>query len=123
MGAEYSAEEIRKILLEQLYIYTADELCKKWRISRYRLRKWKQAFNYQYFIGSVRDMLIVAIHSGATKINEIRDILDYLNHCLYSDAEIVEMLEELQAQGIAVDNNGQWLYNKAYSKDDTSFIF
>jgi transposase-like protein len=119
----YSNEEIRKILLEHLYIYTADELCQKWGITKYQLRKWKQAFRYTYFIGTVRDMLVVAIHSGATSVKDIQNMLDYLNHCLYSEAEIVEMLEQLQTQGIAINENGLWLYNQDYSNNDASFIF
>jgi hypothetical protein len=119
----YSTEEIRKILLEHRYIYTADELCEKWSITKYQLRKWKQTFHYTYFIGTVRDMLVVAVHSGATSIKDMQNMLDYLNHCLYSEVEIVEMLKELQAQNIAINENGLWLYNQAYSKDDASFIF
>jgi hypothetical protein len=123
VNSTYSTEEIRKILLEHLYVYTADELCKKWSITKYQLCKWKQSFHYAYFIVTVRDMLVVAIHSGATSIKDMQNMLDYLNHCLYSESEIVEMLEQLQTQGIAIHENGQWLYNKAYSKNDDSFIF
>lgn len=123
MNSTYSIEEIRKILLEHRYIYTADELCEKWGITKHQLRKWKQEFRYTYFIGTVRDMLVVAVHSGATTIKDIQNMLDYLNHCLYSEAEIIEMLEELQIQGIAINENGLWIYNQAHSKNDTSFIF
>ncbi len=123
MSASYSDEEIRKILLEHRYFYTIDELCRKWSITTYQLRKWKKAFQYTCFIGEVRDMAVVALHSGANEICGIGDFLDYLNHCRYTEAEIVEMLEELKAQGIAIQVNGAWLYDQSYSKDDTSFIF
>ena len=78
---------------------------------------------YTYFIGEVGDMAVVALHSGANEISDIRDFLDYLNQCRYSEAEIVVMLEELPAQGLAIHENGAWLYDKSYSIDDTSFIF
>ena len=119
----YSVEEIRKILLEHRYFYTADEVCKKWGITKYRLRQWKKECSYAYFIGEVRDMMIVALHNGAATLPDIQSVLDYLDHCLYTEIEILEIIKKLEAQGLAVYENGRWLYNKAYSKNDTRFIF
>jgi hypothetical protein len=61
---EYSREERRKILLENRYLHTEDQLCEKWGISKYQLRKWKKEFNYYYFIGSLRDMAVVALYKA-----------------------------------------------------------
>jgi hypothetical protein len=83
----------------------------------------ERAFQYTYFIGEVRDMAVVALHSGANEICDIRDFPDYLYHCRYSEAEIVGRLAELPAQGLAIPVNGAWLYDESYSKDDPSFIF
>jgi transposase-like protein len=121
--SEYTHEERRKILLEHRYLYTADKLCAKWGISKSQLRKWKKEFNYNYFIGSLRDMTIVALHNGAHIIPAIFDYLDALDHARYTEKEILELLKGLQAEGIAKTKDGEWFYDKSYSNDDASFIF
>jgi hypothetical protein len=115
MSTYYSDAEIRKILLEHRYFYTIDELCRKWSLTKYQLRIWKRAFQYTCFIGEVRDLAVVALHSGANEICNTRDFPDYLNHCFYSQTEIVEGLAQLSAQGLAIPVNGVWLYDKSYS--------
>src|SRR5205807_10667098 len=98
---EYTYEEKRKILLEHRYLYTADKLFAKWGISKSQLSKWKEEFNYSYFIGSLRDMAIVALHNGAHTIPAIIDYLDGLNHARYTEKEVLELLKGLEAEGIA----------------------
>jgi hypothetical protein len=120
---KYTPDERRKILLEQRYISTAAELCAKWNVSMYRLNTWKKEFNYRYFIGTLRDMTIVAVHGGARTIPTIIDCLDYLNHARYTEPETLELLRGLQAEGIAKETNGEWFYDKTHSNDDRSFIF
>jgi hypothetical protein len=119
----YSVEEIRKILLEHRYFYTAVEVCKKWEITNYRLRQWKKVYSYAYRTIGVREMTVVALHNGATTIPDIRSVLDYLDHGLYTDREILKIVKQLETQGLVHDENGRWLYNKMYSKNDTGFIF
>ncbi len=120
---EYTEEEKRRILLEARYLYTEAELCQKWNLTRYRVKQWKKAANYAYLIGTVREMVIVALHNGANSIPAIIGTVDYLNHAVYTEAEIETLLNGLREEGIAQEQAGVWSYNRAYSKDDTSFIF
>ncbi|MDQ3817225.1 MAG: hypothetical protein M3247_08260 [Thermoproteota archaeon] len=120
---DYTHEEKRKILLEHRYFYTIDKLCAKWGISKSQLSKWKKEFNYNYFIGGLRDMTVVALHNGAHTIPAIIDYLDALNHARYTEKEVLELLKGLEAEGIAKKKDGEWFYDKSYSKNDASFIF
>ncbi|MCQ3930642.1 MAG: hypothetical protein DPW16_09285 [Chloroflexi bacterium] len=119
----YTEEEKRRILLELRYFYTEAELCQKWNLTRYRVKQWKKAANYVYLIGTLREMVIVALHNEASSIPAIISHLDYLNHAVYTEAEIEPILNGLRAEGIAQEQAGVWSYNRAYSKDNTSFIF
>ncbi|GIK65635.1 MAG: hypothetical protein BroJett018_34290 [Chloroflexota bacterium] len=119
----YTEEEKRRILLELRYFYTEAELCQKWNLTRYRVKQWKKATNYAYLIGTLREMVIVALRNGASSIAAIIGYVDYLNHAVYTEAEIEPILHGLREEGIAQEQAGVWSYNRAYSKDDTSFIF
>jgi hypothetical protein len=121
--ADYSHEERRKILLENRYLYTEDQLCEKWGISKYQLKKWKKEFDYYYFIGSLRDMAVVALYNGSHSIPAIINHLDALNHARYTEDEVLELLEGLKAEGIAKEKDGKWFYDKSHSKNGASFIF
>jgi hypothetical protein len=121
--AEYSHEEKRKILLENRYVLTENQLCEKWGISKYQLKKWKKEFDYYYFIGSLRDMALVALYNGSHTIPAIIYHLDALNHARYTEDEVLELLEGLKAEGIAKEKGGEWFYDKSHSKDGASFIF
>lgn len=119
----FTDEEKRRILLELRYFYTEAELCRKWKLTRYQVKQWKKAANYAYLIGTLREMVIVALHNGASSIAAIIGYVDYLNHAVYTEAEIEPILNGLRAEGIAQEQAGVWSYNRGYSKDDTSFIF
>lgn len=119
----YTARDKRRILLEARYIYTEDLLCKKWSLSRYQLRKMKQEANYTYFQPTLSEMVIVALRHGGDTVSKIISYLDYLDHTIYTDIEIIEVLKELVAEGIAQEQDGMWRYNLSYSQEDTSFIF
>ena len=121
--AEFSDSEKRKILLEHKYLYTKDQLCEKWGISSDQLKKWKKEFNYPYFIGSLRDMAVVALYSGSHTIQAIINHLDALDHGRQTDEEVLELLEGLQAEGIAKEKDGKWFYDKSHSTDTANFIF
>ena len=79
-------------------------------------KKWE-------WIGQPLDMLIAALHNGTNKIPNIISYLDYLNHVVYTEKEIEEALNKLRGEGIAKEENGLWLYDLSYSKNDSSFIF
>jgi len=120
---EYSHEEKRKILLENRYLFTEDQLCEKWGISKYQLRKWKKEFNYYYFIVNLRDMAVVALYNGSHTVPAIINHLDALNHARYTEDEVLELLEGLKAEGLAKEMDGKWFYDNSHSMDGASFIF
>ncbi len=123
MARTFSNDEIRKILLEQRYIYTADELCAKWQITRYRLCQWKKQFSYAYLAGDVRELVIVGLQHGRHDLPTLISFIDYLDHSTYSAKELTSILKRLQAEGVAIQKNGHWLYNPKHSHHDRSFIF
>jgi len=122
-GITYSQIDRRKILLENKYLQTESEICRKFKITRYQLRKWKNEFDYYYFIGSLRDMTIVALLNGATTIPALIDNLDALNHARYSENEVMELLEGLRAEGKAAQKDGKWYYVPAHSTKGIVFFF
>jgi hypothetical protein len=115
--------EIRKILLENRYLSTAAQVCAKWHITPYRLRQWKQQWNYAYLVGTLPEMVIVALHQGAHDIAGIIAYLDYLDHARYTPAEIGEVLAQLEQEDFAINHNGAWHYDWRHSANDTSYIF
>ncbi len=119
----HSPAEIRKILLEQRYFYTARQLCAKWHITPYRLRQWKQTWRQTPIIGDRRELVIVALHQGAHDIAGIIAHLDYLDHARYTPEEIGEVLAQLVLEGIAVNHSGALHYDWRHSANDTSYIF
>lgn len=68
-------------------------------------------------------MVMFALHRCAKNIYDIRDVLDYLNHDCDAEAEIVEMPEEWQAQGLTIPVNRSEVYDESSSKDQILFIF
>jgi len=120
---KYTDGDKRRILLELRFLHTEDTLCKKWNLTKYRLGKWKKAANYAYLTPTFREMVIVALHNGANTIPRLISYLDYLDHAIYTEAEILKALHDLRAEGIAREDSGLWLYDQAYSQNDTSFIF
>lgn len=119
----FTRDQRRKILLEHRYVYTAGELCARWRVSRYELRKWKREFDYPNFTGDFRDWVIAAIHRGIDTLPGIIDYLDFLNHCRYSPEEVLEALRELESEGIAEQRGERWIYGRTPRAGSPSYIF
>ncbi|MDB5035805.1 MAG: hypothetical protein JWQ98_3046 [Chlorobi bacterium] len=122
-GEAYSLDERRKILLEHRYFLAADEVCAKWKITRYRLRIWKRELRYEYLIGDLAEMTVVALRNGSGTIPMIIEHLDYLNHARYSEAKVIAILEGLRIAGIAATEQGRWFCDPSHSRSGTSFIF
>lgn len=120
---EYTPADVRKILLELRYFYTAQQLSDKWHITPYRLRQWKRQWNYAYLTGTLRELVIVAVHQGAQTSADVIAYLDYLDHAVYTADEISAVLAQLEAEELVVQRNGHWRYNQLHSANDTSFIF
>jgi hypothetical protein len=123
MVRAFTDDQIRKVLLELRYIYTAAALCAKWQITRYRLQQWQQQFNYKYLVGDVRELVIAGLHQGVQDVPTLSKFIDYHDHSVYSIDELTSILESLQIDGIAILKNGRWLYNPKHSHGDRSFIF
>jgi hypothetical protein len=119
----YTPAEIRKILLENCYCSTAAQVCAKWQITPYRLRQWKQQWNYAYLAGNTRELVIVALHQGASDVPAIIRYLDYVDHAMYSTDKVLALLQQLQIDGIALNDGTRWLYSAAHSQHDRSFMF
>ena len=125
---EYTDAEISMILLEHRFCYSADEVCKKWQITRYRLREWKKEYRYEYLPVSLENLVIAALRRDSCTISGIIKYVDWQDHSRLSEQEVVEILEGLKKEGIAKEQKEEeqkeiWLYNKAYSSNDSSFIF
>lgn len=120
---DYSPADIRKILLELRYFYTVKQLCAKWHITPYRLRQWQQALRGTPPIADRRELVIVAVHQGARTCADMIAYLDYVDHAVYTPDEINAVLDQLEAEGIALSHNGEWRYNQLHSVNDTAYIF
>jgi hypothetical protein len=123
MSDEYSEADQRRILLELRYLCTEAELCAKWKLTKAQLRRWKKAANYAYLSANFRELVILALHTGSETIPNLISHLDYLDHTIYTEAEIHAMLEKLRVEGIAKEDGGKWHYDPIHSQNDTSFIF
>lgn len=123
MPDEFTTDDKRRILLELRFIYREAELCQKWNLSQAKLRQWKKEANYAYLSPNLREMVVLALHNGTGDIAAMIQYLDYLDHTVYTEAEIEAVLHGLQHEGIAQAEGGRWLYNTAHSQNGTSFIF
>jgi hypothetical protein len=120
---EFSSAEVRRILLENRYCMSEEELCAKWGISRYRLRIWKRDNNYQYLSGGLREVVIAAIYTGARDVMGIIEFADHINHCRYTEAEVLAILEALYREGKAQAQGTTWSYLKPTGESAVHFIF
>ena len=111
MPRTFTESEVRKILLELRYIYSIDEVCAKWQITRYRLKQWQKQLKYEYLVGTARELVIAGLHLGCVDRSGLREFIDYHDHTRYSDEELGSILEQLKAEGIAIFKNDRWMYN------------
>ena len=119
----FTPDEIRRILLELRYIYTVRQICAKWHITPYRLRQWQHQWNYAYLSGSVRELIIAALHQGAQTTADINAYLDYVDRTVYTPEEIEAVLKQLEIDGFAIRTGTGCRYNPAHSQNDQAFIF
>ena len=104
----YIDDQIRRILLEGKFLHTNVELCEKWGISQYRLRKWRKSYGVPW---TFEDCLIAAIYRGGW--HEPADFVAYLdwrNHAIYSPAEIDAMFQRLLAAGDVEQDGTRYRY-------------
>ena len=110
MKETYTDDQIHRILLEWMFCCKAKELCAKWGISRYRLRKWGQRKPWKKF-WTIEDAVIAGIYEGGWHAPaELIGWLDYRNHNIYSEAEVREMFETLEARGEVVRKGDRFKY-------------
>lgn len=122
----FAPSEIRSILLEHRYLSPAAAVCEKWGITASCLRRWKREHRFAYLAGSLRELVIVALHSSARGVRdpaELVGFLDMQDHTVYSPAEIGAVLDALVAEGKAVKRGGAWRYDEARLARARPFIF
>lgn len=100
-------------------------MCKKWRITPYRLRKWKKEYDFNSWLGGEEAWVTAFLYkpAGGATLGQLDSYLDWKNHCRYSDEEILVMLRNLEKKGVAVRRGERWYYNKSRCRRGTSFIF
>ena len=108
----YTDDEIRRILLEHELVLKADAVCKKYGVTRARLRAWKKRFPVS---PSLRDRLLEILHRteaglAAGDFEGLRSWLDHADKVIYNDAELTAALDGLVASGHAVREGGGWRY-------------
>jgi hypothetical protein len=115
----YTDDQIHRILLEFRFFFTIRQICEKWGITPYRLRKWRKRDVCTVF-STLEDCIIAGIHRGGSHAPaELIGWLDYRDHAIYSEAEVLEMFEALEARG-EVRRDGDRF---AYIQLDPPYIF
>ena len=110
---DYSDDEIRRILLEHQLVSKADETCKKYGVTRARLRDWKKRFPSVY--PSLRDRMLEILQrtEGGLRAGDFEGLREWLDHAdkvVYRDDELKAALEELVASGHAVRSADAWVF-------------
>ena len=119
--SDHSSEQIHRILLEGHFLFSNAELCAKWGITQYRLRKWRSAARTaRTFRWTLEDTLIASIYRGGWhEPASFIEYLDWRNHARYSPDEIDAMFQNLLARG-DVETNGT---SYRYVQRDPPYIF
>ncbi len=105
---EYDDDQIDRILLEGQFVFTDAELCEKWGITAYRLRKWRKERPCRW---TLEDCLIAAIYQGEWhEPASFVEYLDWRNHAVYTPDEIEEMFQNLLAAGDVETDGGRYRY-------------
>ena len=121
---QYSADEIRRILLEHKYCLKADDIAKKWGISRARLREWKRAYKYEYLFPGLSGLIVAALwQHGPSDTKYLAEYAAWQNRSSHTEQEIIEALQPLLLEGAVKLDSGKWMYEAAYLQRDRPFIF
>ena len=121
----FSAPDIRRILLEHLYLLSADALCAKWEISRTTLRAWKKSARFEYVRGDLREIVIAALASGTpATLQSLSAWADYQDHSPYAESEIRAVVDGLVKEGIAAwSDDATVRYAPSAARQAARFIF
>ena len=121
---QYSPDEIRRILLEHKYCLKADDIAKKWGVSRARLREWKHAYRYEYLSPGLSDLIIAALwQHGPSSTKYLAEYTAWQDRSFYTAQEIVEALQPLLVEGVVKLESGKWVFDEAYLHQGRPFIF
>lgn len=121
--AHFSDDDIRLILLEHQLIHTGREICDKWGIKAHTLASWKKKFAPWRGGYGLRELVIVALYRGGGKPADMIPLLDYLNHAIYTEEEILDVLRGLEAEGVAIRDGNSWKYNQVRIESERPFVF
>lgn len=119
----FSPDEIRRILLEHQFLFTAREICAKWKIRPGTLVRWKKQFAPWRKAYTLRELVIIALFYGGGAPAEMLPFLDYRDHVVYSEDEVLTVLKTLQTEGIAVREGDTWAYNRSRLQGEWPFVF
>ena len=121
---QYSADEIRRILLEHRYCLKADDIAKKWGISRARLREWKREYKYEYLFPRLSGLIVAALwRHGPSDTKYLVEYAAWQNRSSHTEQEIIDALQPLLAEGAVKLESGKWMYEEAYLQRGRPFIF
>jgi hypothetical protein len=99
MPPTFTDDQIHRIRLECHYFFTIEQTCEKWGITPYRLRAWRKRDVCTVF-HTLEDDIIACIHRGGWHAPaELIGWLDYRDHAIYSEEEVLRMFEVLEARG------------------------
>lgn len=120
----YNKKNRYRILLELRLCLTESQVCEKWGITRYRIRKWKREFDYDFWFGTPRDFMIAAVYDDAATADAISGYCAYHTHSGCQASEIMDDLKQLEKEGFLLHlDDGRWVYDMTRLTSARSYIF
>jgi hypothetical protein len=111
MHLRYTDDQIHRILLERYYFFTIRQTCERWGVTSYRLNKWRRRGDLYTVFHTLEDDIIAGVHRGGWhRPAELIGWLDYRDHAIYSEEEVQEMFETLEARGELRRDGARWAY-------------
>lgn len=119
----YTPEQILRILKEHQLLFSAQELCERWKIRPGTLTRWKKQYAPWRKPYTLRDLLIIVLYQGGGRAQDMISYLDYRDHAIYSETELETELRGLERDGFARKEGERWVYNKSRISEEQRFIF
>ena len=120
----YGKKNRYRILLELRFCLSEEQICEKWGITKYRIRKWKREFDYDVWFGTPRDFMIAAVYDDAATAEAIATYCAYHTHSGYQAWEIMDDLKQLEKEGFLLHlDDGRWVYDMTRLTSPKSYIF
>jgi hypothetical protein len=126
---KWSKKDKHRILLEHCHFLSAKQICIKWHISEYALRKWKKELGFSpRCYGSFNEWVLSALYCAASHnhgytVDNIIGHLEWMSNTSYGEQRVLQALERLASEGLAVKVGDEWFYNRGMNKGAATFIF